>query len=82
MTVEIVNTCDFLHELRPEALICIIDLETTGLDADDEIVEVGAVDLNVRTGDVSDRTSQIVPTRQTYPPCSLALFITSLTTMS
>jgi DNA polymerase III epsilon subunit-like protein len=33
--------------------IRVIDLETTGLHADDEVVEVGAIDLNCDSGEIS-----------------------------
>ena len=72
MSVEIVDKCD-VAEIRPKATIRIIDLETTGLDADDEIVEVGAVDLNVRTGDICDRASQIVRPSKPIPPLACAV---------
>jgi exodeoxyribonuclease X len=71
MTVE--NVCDPIAEIRPKALIRVIDLETTGLEADDEIIEIGAVDLNIYTGDICDRASQIVRPRKPIPPLACAV---------
>ena len=44
--------------------IRVIDLETTGLHADDEVVEVGAIDLNCDTGEISIVGAQMVRPRK------------------
>jgi DNA polymerase III epsilon subunit-like protein len=50
-----------LLDIRPKGpTIRVLDLETTGLDPDDEVVEIGAVDLDVGSGDIREVASQIV----------------------
>ena len=48
--------------------IRVIDLETTGLHADDEVVEVGAIDLNCDAGEISIVGAQMVRPRKPIPP--------------
>jgi exodeoxyribonuclease X len=57
----------------PPRAMRIIDLETTGLDADDEVVEVGAVDLYVDTGDIRNVASQIIRPCNSIPPDACAI---------
>ena len=56
-----------------QSLIRVIDLETTGLDLDDEVVEIGAVDLDVDTGEICDVASQIIRPCKSIPADACAV---------
>ena len=62
-----------LVDIRPKAVIRVVDLETTSLESDDEIVEIGAVDLHVETGDIRDVASQIIRPSKSIPPQASAV---------
>ena len=54
-------------------LIRVIDLETTGLEADDEVIEVGAIDLDIDCGEICTVGSQIIRPRKSIPPAASAV---------
>jgi exodeoxyribonuclease X len=60
-------------DIRPKTIIRVVDLETTGLDLDDEVVEIGAVDLDICTGDIRDVASQIIRPGKSIPPQASAI---------
>jgi exodeoxyribonuclease X len=62
-----------LVDIRPKAVIRVVDLETTGLNLDDEVVEIGAVDLDICTREICDVASQIVRPGKPIPPQASAI---------
>src|SRR5262245_13381382 len=54
-------------------IIRIVDLETTGLEPNDEVVEIAAVDLDCDTGEISAFGSQIIRPRNPIPPLASAV---------
>jgi exodeoxyribonuclease X len=72
MTIEIVDMCDSFDDIRSKA-IRIIDLETTGLNPDDDVVEAGVVDLDITTGEICDVASQIVRPCKSIPAEACAI---------
>ena len=73
MTLDFADNWNALAEIPPKAKIRVFDLETTGLNADDEVVEIGAVDLDVHTGEICEVTSQIVRPSKPIPPLACAI---------
>jgi exodeoxyribonuclease X len=73
ITLDVDIWSDVVVDTRPKAVIRIVDLETTGLDPDDEVVEIGAVDLDVDTGDIRDVASRVVRPRKSIPPQASAI---------
>jgi exodeoxyribonuclease X len=53
--------------------IRIIDLETTGLEPGDEVVEVGAIDLDCDSGEISAFGSRTIRPRNPIPPQASAV---------
>jgi exodeoxyribonuclease X len=53
--------------------IRIIDLETTGLEPCDEVVEVGAIDLDCDSGEICNFGSQTIRPRNPIPPQASAV---------
>ncbi|MEJ2435034.1 MAG: exonuclease domain-containing protein, partial [Pseudolabrys sp.] len=45
-----------------------VDLETTGLGADAEVVEIGAVDLDCHSGEICPFAAQLVRPQNAIPP--------------
>src|SRR5262245_32157127 len=73
ITLDIDIWSDLVVDIPPKAVIRVVDLETTGLDPDDEVVEIGAVDLDVATRDIRDVASQIIRPCKSIPPDACAV---------
>jgi len=73
MKLEIVNNSNDSAEIPPDAKVRVFDFETTGLGPDDQIVEVGVVDLKLYTGDICEVTSQIVRPPKPIQPTACAV---------
>jgi exodeoxyribonuclease X len=73
LTLDNVDIWFGVTDIRPKAIIRVVDLETAGLDPDDQVVEIGAVDLNVYTGDVCDVASRIIRPSKSIPPQASAI---------
>jgi exodeoxyribonuclease X len=68
----IASVIDTVH-IQSKSKIRVVDLETTGLNPDDQVVEIGAVDLDIHTGDICDAVSQIIRPCKSIPAEACAI---------